>query len=288
MSFSADVKTELCKIKVSDCCEYAELYGILLLSRNFSNSDVFYYSDKKEITNKCAALIKSIYGINPEYVDYKGNYGLKSDIISVAKIYTDFIMTEYITDVFGCENCFEAFMRGAFISAGSITDPEKSLHAEIKTPYETVAISILSLFKSKKLNAHLSKRSNYHLVYFKGNENISDLLALMGASHKALDVIDAGMIREMRNKVNRIKNCETANIGKTVEASIKQTMAIKKLKKYGMLDSLPDELKNIAFLRLENPEMSLGDLAKNSGVSRSGVNHRLNKLISLAEKIEVK
>ena len=286
MSFSSDVKIELCKQKASDCCEYAELYGIFLLSRSFSNSDIFYYSDRKEITNKCASLIKSVYGIKVEHCMFNGNYALKSDIISVGKIYADFIMVDFITDVFNCDVCFEAFIRGAFISGGSITDPNKSLHAEIKTQYETVGISLLNLLKSRKINAHLSKRSNYHIVYFKGNENISDLLALMGASRKALEVIDVGLIKEMRNKVNRIKNCETANIGKTVDASIKQTKAIKKLKKHGMLETLPDELRIIANLRLENPEMSLGELAKNCALSRSGINHRLNKLISISEKIE--
>jgi len=288
MSFSAELKTELCKVKISDCCEYAELYGIFLLSRNFSNDDIFFFSDIKEITDKCASLIYSIYKIKPEKIIHKGNYALKSDIISVGKIYADFITVQYITDVFECEGCFESFIRGAFLSGGSITDPKKGFHAEIKTKFETVALSLEALFATRQLKASISKRSGYFVVYFKGNEKISDLLALMGASKKALEVIDIAMLNEMRNKVNRMKNCETANIGKTVNASVRQTHAIIKIMEAGIFEALPEELKLAADLRIANPDMSLNDLTKLCGMSRSGLNHRLNKLCEIADNIDKK
>lgn len=288
MSFSSELKTELCKAKVSGCCEYAELYGIFLLSRNFSNADIFFFSDRKDITDKTAHLIKSVYNISVEGIMFNGNYALKSDILSVGQIYADFITTEYITDVFSCENCFEAFMRGAFLSAGTITDPQKGFHAEIKTKNENVAISLENMLQSKRLNAHISMRKGYFVVYFKGNESVSDFLALMGASKKALEVIDIALMNDMRNKVNRLQNCENANMDKMVNAAVRQKLAIKKLMDCGRFSTLTDELKTAANLRIENPEMSLNDLSKICGLSRSGLNHRLGKLVEIADSIEDK
>ncbi len=283
MSFSAEVKTEICKIKPTECCRYAELYGILLFNRNFSNADMFYLSDRLDTSERCSSLISSIYHFKPTHIEYKGGFGLKSSIINVGKLYADFITVEYITDTFGCEGCFAAFLRGAFLSAGTVTDPQKGFHLEIKTLNEAVGISTHALLVSQGFKAHISKRGKYHIIYFKGNESISDFLALIGSSKKALEVIDAGMIKEMRNKVNRAKNCETANIGKTVNAMIKQVSAINKLKNNGRLNNLSDELQYAAKLRLDNPEMSLTDLSKICGISRSGLNHRLNRLIQLSE-----
>ncbi len=286
MSFSAELKTELCKIKISGCCEYAELYGMFLLSRNFSNDDIFFYSDIKEITDKAERLIRSIYGFRPERIMHKGNFALKGDIINVGKIYADFITIQYITDVISCESCFDSFMRGAFLTGGTITDPNKSFHAEIKTKFETVAISLEALFATKQLKAGISKRGDYFVVYFKGNERVSDFLALLGDSKKALEVIDVAMTNYMRNKVNRIKNCETANIGKTVNAAVRQNRAITLLIKRGAFENLSEELKEVALLRKENPEMSLNELTKLCGLSRSGLNHRLNKIIEIADNLK--
>ena len=284
MSFSAEVKTEICRLKPVKCCAYAELYGILLFSRNFKNEDAFFFTDRNDIAERCCSLISSIYKFKPSLTLTKGVYVLKTNIINVGKLYADFIMVEYITDTFGCEGCFSAFLRGAFLSAGTVTDPLKDFHLEFKTLNEAVGISVHSLLKSQGFNAHLSKRRNYHIVYFKGNESVSDLLALIGASKKALEVIDAGMLKEMRNKVNRAKNCETANIGKTVNAMIRQVDAINKLKSDGRLNNLTEELQFAAKIRLENPDMSLTELSKICGISRSGLNHRLNRLIELSEE----
>ena len=283
MSFSWEVKTEICKVKPTDCCVYAELYGILLFSRSFSNADIFYSSDRQDIADRCASLISSVYKFKPTHTQDKGNHSLKADIINVGKLYADFITVEYITDVFGCETCFSSFLRGAFLSSGTVTDPNKDFHLELKTLNEAVALSTHALLVTQGFNAHISNRGKYHIVYFKGNENVSDFLALIGASKKALEVIDAGMIKEMRNRVNRAKNCETANIGKTVNAMIKQVKAINILNSNGRLNNLSEELQYAAKLRLDNPDMSLSDLSKLCGISRSGLNHRLNRLIELAD-----
>ncbi len=284
MSFSAEVKTEICRIKPTGCCRYAELYGILLFSRNFNNDDMFFHTDRSDIAERCASLVFSVYNFKPTVFEHKGGYGLKANIINVGKLVADFITVEYITDIFGCEECFHSFLRGAFLSGGTVTDPLKDFHLELKTSNEAVAISVQSLFVSQGFNAHLSKRRNYHIVYFKGNESVSDVLALLGSSKKALEVIDAGMLKEMRNRVNRAKNCETANIGKTVNAMIRQVDAIKKLQHSGRLSNLSDELQFAAKIRIENPDMSLTELSKLCGISRSGLNHRLNRLIELSEE----
>lgn len=282
MSFSSDIKAEAGKLKPADCCQYAELYGILLLSRTFCNADIFYSSPIEEVAERCRSLIKGIYGFRPELLKDRGNWALKAGILEVAKVYTDFITTEYITDAFGCQNCLSAFARGAFLSAGTATDPQKDFHLEIKTPSEPVAISMQSIFSSAGMNAHLSHRQKNYLVYFKGSSSVSDFLAFIGASKTALTVIDCSVEREMRGMVNRRRNCETANIGKTVDAVIRQTHAIETLKKSGRLYLLSDELQTAARLRTENPELSLGELSKICNISRSGLNHRFQRLITLA------
>lgn len=284
MSFSSDVKTELLRVKAQDCCAFSELYGLFLFSKTFTNSDIFFSSDREDIAKKAKDLIKAVYNITPTLSITNGRYALSSDIINVGKIYLDIISQEYITDAFECEDCFSAFVRGAYLSSGTATDPAKDFHIELKTKQEMVAISLASIFSSLGFNVHTSKRGNHHLVYAKGSENVSDIITLMGAQKKALQVIDCAMEREMRNKVNRIKNCETANIDKTIEAVIKQTTAIKKLKKSGKITMLSDELKQVAELRLQNPEMSLSELSKLCGISRSGLNHRFKKIIELSKE----
>ncbi len=284
MSFSSELKSELCKIKPSVCCAYSQLYGMLLFCKNFSNSDIFFSSDKKEISNRMASIIKFIYCFNPEIVFKSGRYSLSSDIINVATLYTDVIEKEYITDAFSCEDCLASFTRGAFMVSGTITDPEKNFHAEIKTLREEVAISLQSVLVNQGLNARLSKRKEHYVVYFKGSENVSDFLTFIGAHKQSLEVIDSALVKELRNKVNRAKNCETANIGKTVIAAVKQKEAISVLQKAGKLSSLSNELKIAAELRIKNPDMSLAELSALGGISKSGLNHRLNRLIEIAEE----
>lgn len=282
MSFSQEVKNEICKIKADNCCKYAELYGILLFSTKFYNDDVFFKTDREDVAKKCASLIKSVYGFLPDIFFAGGNFGLKANIINTATVYADIVTKEYITDAFYCENCLQAFVRGAFLSAGTVTDPTKSFHCEIKIKTETVAISVNSLLKSKGLNPHLSKRGEYFLVYFKGSESVSDFITFIG-SNKSLEIIDAGMIRDMRTRVNRIKNCETANIGKTVDAAIRQKNAVLLLKEKGVLQNLSEELQQAAEVRLLYPEFSLSELSKICGVSKSGLNHRLSKLCEISK-----
>lgn len=284
MSFSSDVKNELCKIKPSSCCEFSQLYGMLLFCKYFDNNDIFFSTDNKEISQKASQLIKCVYSINPETLVKSGRYVLSADIIDVATIYTDIVAIEYITDAFTCESCLSAFVRGAFLVAGTVTDPEKNFHAEIKTLREEVAISLQSVLSTSGLNARLSKRKEHYIVYFKGSESVSDFLTFIGVYKKSLEVIDVALVKELRNKVNRAKNCETANIGKTVDAAIKQREAINILQKCGKFSSLSDELKFAANLRIDNPEMSLTELTRVCGISKSGLNHRFNKLIALAKE----
>lgn len=284
MSFSSDVKNELCRIKPPNCCAYAQLYGMLLFCKHFANDDIFFTADKKEISNRVSAIIKHIYGFNPKLILKSGRYALSSDIINVATMYTDIIEKEYITDVFSCDECLSAFTRGAFLASGTVTDPEKDFHAEIKTNREEVAISLQSVLISGGLNARLSKRKEQYVVYFKGSERVSDFLTFIGAYKNSLEVIESSIVRELRNKVNRAKNCETGNIGKTVNAAVKQKNAISVLQKCGKYSSLSDELKFAAELRINNPDMSLTELSALSGISKSGLNHRLNRLIEIAKE----
>ena len=187
------------------------------------------------------------------------------------------------------ECCKRAFIRGAFLAAGSISDPNKSYHYEIVCEYEEDAVQMQELLKFFNLDAKIIQRKRNYITYIKEGNNITDVLNIMGAFVSQMKLYNVMILKGMRNDVNRKVNCETANLNKTIEAAVKQIRDIEYVRDTVGLESLSDGLREVAEIRLKNPDMKLKDIGEllNPPVGKSGVNHRLRKISELAQKLRI-
>ena len=179
-----------------------------------------------------------------------------------------------------------AFLRGAFLSGGSVTDPAKRYHLELTTSHYKVSRETCALLLDAGFSPKETTRGGNSILYFKQSNLIEDFLTAIGAPVCAMGVMEAKVEKDLRNGVNRRVNCETANLTKVVDASMEQVAAIRKLQKRGQLKDLPPKLRETAKLRLENPEATLQELAamQDPPVSKSAMNHRMRKLVALANE----
>ena len=201
----------------------------------------------------------------------------------------DFGMSDSFIDdsLFLRECCFAAFIRGVFLACGNINDPSKEYRLEFNVKKETLALELQAHLLTAGINLKSTKNGKGLKLYTKDSAVIEDLLTLMGAQKHSLMIMDTKIMKSVKNNINRARNCDSANISKTVEASIKQRTAIEYLKKTDRLESLPHELLAVATLRLQNPDATLKELCKISPepLTLSGLNHRLNKIIEIYENI---
>lgn len=296
MSFCSDIKTELTDIKVSRCCVQALTYGLLLFGRAFDVQKICMQSENEAVTKLYSALIKKNYDVDVKItVGESKNTTYKAEIadeIDRLKILAsvDFGMVEgkISHEFFNRACCEAAFVRGAFLACGQMSDPAKSYRVDFPVKNETLAQELRDILARHSVAANISTRGKGFVVYIKRSEMIINLLALIGASARSLELIETTIIKEANNKTNRVFNCDGANINKTIEASMKQRKAIEYLIKREMLSSLPEELIAAARLRLKYPEASLKELCKNSPetITVSGLNHRLKKIIEIYEEIK--
>ncbi len=308
MSFSSDVKKEACQIELFDKeCLKAELYGILLFGKTFRQTSIAFTTENKYVSKRATTLLQNIYMpiIEKQNVLRTHSSNVHLYRLSVVgeddcnRIYDDFGHTEnQVTlrvnraNISGDEE-IKSFVRGVFLSCGSVSAPEKSYHAEFCVPHKNLSVDlckILSEVSECNFNPKTVLRNGNYVVYFKGSEQICDLLTYIGAPLSAMEIMGAKAVKQVRNNVNRRINGEVANIGKIAAASAKQLEAINYIKNTKGLESLPSDLKEIAYLRLENPEMSLRDLGQNltPPISRSGANHRIQRLLEYADLAEDK
>ncbi len=191
---------------------------------------------------------------------------------------------------FADECCFSAFLRGAFLACGTITSPEKNYHLEFVVPFLKLSGDLFCLMDELGLKPKKVLRKGSHVIYFKDSERIEDVLTTMGATNSSLELMGIKINKDIRNRVNRRVNFETANIGRAVIAGLAQVEAIETIQRFFGLDSLPEALRKTAEIRLENPEATLSELEElhDMEVSRSGINHRLGRLISIAEELKDK
>lgn len=185
------------------------------------------------------------------------------------------------------EQLARLYIREAFIKSGSMNDPNKKYHLQMMFKQKTKAKEMQTLLNNFNINAKIIKKENEYMLYLKDGEAISEFLALIGANNSVLKFEEIRVLKETRNEINRIVNCETANLNKTIEAAVKQIGDIELIKKKGQFNMLPENLKEIANLRVENPDMSLVELGKKlkEPISKSGVNHRLKKISEIAEEL---
>lgn len=290
MSFSSDLKEELSKINnlaKKNEVEY-ELIGYLI-SKNASilKNNIRYATESEYNINRFSKLLKNLN------INHKIEFDGKSFIImfkikdSVEKIN----IQDNEIEVSELENINDyekrAIIRGTFLGAGSINNPDKTYHLEINLSNKVNLDYLYKILSSMNINCKKLEQDKKYTLYLKEGEEISELLALIGANKSVLDFEDIRIQREMRGKVNRIVNCQTANLNKTINASVEQIEAIKKLQASHKFNKLDDNLKEIALLRLEYPDMPLIELGKQlrNPVGKSGVNYRLKKIMQLAEEL---
>lgn len=294
MSFNTDIKNELSHIRPSECCKQPLVYGFLLFSRSFSIKKICMQTENENTAVFYARLLKEVYSV--ETALYKGG-GVKttyrvevpaeSDRLKVLAS-VDFGIYEgrINRESFVRDCCCASFIRGAFLACGHLCDPDKGYRVDFPVRERALAEEFKCLLFENGISANISTRGKGFVVYIKRNEAIGDLLALMGASARSLELIETAILKSVKNNINRARNCDSANIGKTVEASIAQRRAIDYLKNHDILESLPPKLQSVANLRLSAPEASLKELCKLSGedITVSGLNHRLKKIIEIYEE----
>ncbi len=214
------------------------------------------------------------------------------DILADLDIMDGVMFTSHVSDsIMGNSQKMRSYLRGAFMAGGSVNNPETSrYHLEIYSIYEEHNQDICDMFNYFDLNARTLERRNGYIAYLKGAEKIADFLTLIGATNSMLKFEDVRIVRDMRNSVNRLVNCETANLNKTIDAASKQIENIEYIKNKIGLESLPEKLREIAALRLEYPEVSLkelGEIVPSGAISKSGINHRIRKLNDFAERLKI-
>lgn len=295
MSFTAEVKTELSETEFFSVeMKRAYAYGFLLFGKSFGVRSVSCASDYECVINSFASVISDLTGIVPVVSQLKsGKYVLK--IASSAERrclieYFDHAANEISLRLnhgnVDDDECYCAFLRGAFMTCGTVSNPDKNYHLEFVVQHNKLSQDLLKVLTNLSLSAKYILRKYSHVVYLKDSEGIEDLLTMMGAPNSSLYLMGVKVQKDVRNKINRKMNFESANMTRAIEAGLAQVEAINIIEKKQGLDSLSDELKELAILRRENPDMSLKELGESLSVpiSRSGVNHRLSRLISIAEK----
>lgn len=282
MSFSSEVKQELAgHLGKGRHCQIAELAVLFAFDGKLAGTE------NQLLKKKYHLLTEQLFGtVNLETEE------AKKKIFETVKMWNHERMEPEMSDTVSglliqqtC--CKRAYIRGAFLASGSISDPQKSYHFEIVCRSVRQAVQVQDAINSFGLDAKIVKRKKHQVVYLKEGSQIVDILNVMEAHIALMNLENVRILKEMRNSVNRKVNCETANISKTVTAAVKQMEDIIYIRDKAGLDSLPDNLKEMALLRLEYPDAPLKELGTylNPPVGKSGVNHRLRKISERAEEL---
>ncbi|MBE6732438.1 MAG: DNA-binding protein WhiA [Ruminococcaceae bacterium] len=291
MSFCSDVKDELAMTKTSKCCEPSLAYGFLLFSRSFSFKRISMQTANLIMAQFFKRLMSRVFGADVELCSggdkkttYRATVNSEADRLKILAILSDDEGRGGINrEMFSRDCCTAAFVRGAFLACGNISNPETEYRVDFSVKDRQLAEQFSEILLENSIKANISKRGNGFVVYIKKNETIGDLLTFMGASKISLEMLETAVLKSVKNNINRAGNCDSGNISKTVEASIKQRTAIEYFLNKGILESLPVELQSAAKLRLDNPNASLKELCKISTtpITVSGLNHRLSRIIDL-------
>lgn len=299
MSFSYDTKNELCKLPVQKpCCARAEAYGILLYCNTFSATEVRIITENPHFAARLPRLFQKAFSARFDRLPEPGMPGkMVFQITEREKL--DGIINHLGYDPrqnlvlhinFGLledECCRASFLRGAFFAGGSLTDPQKRYHLELSTSHLQASRELEVLLRECGYPPKSLSRNGSFITYFKQSDQIEDFLTLIGAPVAAMKIMSAKLEKDLRNSVNRRINCDSANVDKAVGAAQEQLEAIRALQAADRMEGLPPKLRQTASLRLEHPELSLSELAAvfDPPVTKSCLNHRLRKLMELAQSL---
>lgn len=304
MSFSGQIKEELAQVISSPRhCQLAELAALVQFCGHIEEDGaLLVQSENPLVIRKCFTLLKKTFKIEAvaksqmQTQNYRlfvtGEDAFK--VLEALKICdtAGHLMMRHLTDPVLIKNscCKRAYLRGCYMAVGSMSDPYKSYHLELVCGLQAQAEQLLKILHDFSLDAKMIIRKKYHVVYMKEGENIADFLNITEAHKALMEFENTRIYKGMRNMVNRKVNCEAANITKTVNAATRQVEDIRLIREKMGLEGLPEPLRQMAYVRLENPQASLGELGKllDPPVGKSGVNHRLRKLGELAKELKVK
>lgn len=308
MSFASETKKEMTQLEVDDCCGKAELSALIRMNGTLSFSSrqlsVDIQTENAAIARRIYTLLKRFYLPYPVELLVRKKMRLKKNNVYICRVRdgSKHILEDLliITEGFQSQQeidkaliekncCKRAYLRGAFLAGGSVNNPEtSSYHLEIYSSDRDHADSLTELMNYFQLNSKTIERKKGFITYLKEAEKISDFLSVAGAHSALLKFEDVRIIRDMRNSVNRLVNCETANLNKTIDAALRQVENIRFIDSIIGVEQLPERLKEIARLRVEYQDVTLkelGEMVSTGKVSKSGVNHRLRKIDEIAESL---
>ncbi|MCL2366230.1 MAG: DNA-binding protein WhiA [Oscillospiraceae bacterium] len=300
MSFSYNTKDELCRIELENtCCAVAECYGMLMFCNTFSVREIRMITGNKTLGQRMIDMFKIAFDVDFDSAPSSEKAGKHAYIITAPaklnRIFETFgispesLLAHHVNlGVLEEDCCRRSFIRGAFLAGGAITNPEKSYHLELVTDHFNVSRETYSLLLEMGFAPKETARSGNYIIYFKQSAAIEDFLTLIGAPIHAMEVMSAKIEKDMRNSVNRKVNCDTANVTKTVDASALHIRAIELIEAVGAMEALPEKLRQTAALRVNNPELSIKELAEISvpPLTKSCLNHRLRKIVELSKQVE--
>ncbi len=298
-SFSYTVKEELCSEITDRDKKYACLYGMLISAKHFSFEKIVFQTKNDKVFSLFKELISGVIKNRSllKITEKANKAGVCTYSAEISSEMSECILNRYkyfdgndtrriISENIDTNN-LPAFLIGLFLASGSIIDPNKEYHLEFVTSFAEIAEEIRRLLVHVGVSVKLSERKGVYIVYLKESESIEDLLTYMGATMSSLEIMNVKILKDVRNKANRISNCDTANIEKSIAAAAKQVEDIEFIEKTMGFGGLSEDLREIAEIRLENPDFSLRELgqALEKPISRSGVNHRMKKLSAIADDI---
>ncbi len=289
MSFTKKIKAQLSRIE-GDCesCDTAELSAIIRVCTTFQGGQAVITTENEDVKERIELLFLRLFDISVSHACKNGVFRFypEEEIFDylAEKL---MLFTDEDFDLAPIECCKAAFVRGTFLGCGSMSDPKTRYHLEFDAKHERTADRIRDTLGEMGITAKITRRKEHYIVYVKEYETIADILGAMGAVTSAMDLYNISIEKELRNTANRQANCEIANIERTTKSASLQIESIKKIEKKLGFENLPETLREIARIRCEYPDESLKELGMrlNSPIGKSGVNHRLQRIMEIAEKL---
>lgn len=289
MSFASDVREEVCRIDITEvCCARAELVGMVCYGASIRNNELKLRTENIIVAQRFYELIKFLYNIsiNVETTDAGVCYATLEGS-EVLKVLRDMklvgVPLRIDREITRNECCKASFLRGVFLGGGSMVDPNKGYHMELVSNRFSLEKDMRNIFEHFELYPKLINRKGNFVFYIKEGQQIENFLAAIGAHSKLIEFVNVVIERDIRNSINRRNNFEIANETKTFQTALKQQMAIQKIVLEHGWQSMSPELTAVAKLRIENLDMSLAEMAEKLNISKSGVNHRMRRILELAE-----
>lgn len=306
MSFTEQVKNELARIvREQKEDRVAELLALLRMSGSFVTGSMGkwgleFSTGNSAVARRVLVYLKKDFGFTPSTMIRQGRRLRKKNVYTLvvqpSEEGLNFLDRMGLSPLAGVNDVEflktpeerRAYLAGAFLGGGSVSRPQSDYHLEMVTQSSRFAQQIVQVMASFKLKAKLTDRKNDYIVYIKDGDDVSEFLQIVGASQSYMDFEGVRVVKDMRNRVNRQVNCETANLQKTVDAAVYQTYLVQQLMRHVGLSALPPKLREASELRLDHPNASLSELAKICGITKSGLAHRFKKIEAMVQELQEK